>query len=179
MRAFSESLCQQLGKVTMIARTQTPEKDEYSRTRQQMTAHIDVCMGGRVAEELIFGPAQVDNPAPRKGRGFMKRALLPLLLAALACLRICSKTSRERHRCIGALTERPCKWRTEAPASCARAENLRAAQRFAAGDAGGAAQSGSVQHERGHWACLSEERSIDPPTVRPCRRCAEVRASCA
>lgn len=38
---------------------QTPEKDEYSRTRQQMTAHIDVCMGGRVAEELIFGEEQV------------------------------------------------------------------------------------------------------------------------
>ena len=39
--------------------SQTPEKDEYSRTRQQMTAHIDVCMGGRVAEELIFGAMQV------------------------------------------------------------------------------------------------------------------------
>ena len=41
---------------------QTPEKDEYSRTRQQMTAHIDVCMGGRVAEELIFGAEQVTPP---------------------------------------------------------------------------------------------------------------------
>ncbi len=41
---------------------QTPEKDEYSRTRQQMTAHIDVCMGGRVAEELIFGLEQVTSP---------------------------------------------------------------------------------------------------------------------
>jgi len=40
---------------------QTPEKDEYSKTRQQMTAHIDVCMGGRVAEELIFGAAQVSS----------------------------------------------------------------------------------------------------------------------
>lgn len=42
---------------------QTPEKDEYSRTRQQMHAHIDVCMGGRVAEELIFGEQQVIDPA--------------------------------------------------------------------------------------------------------------------
>ena len=48
---------------------QTPEKDEYSRTRQQMTAHIDVCMGGRVAEELIFGAEQVRSharPTPLK-----------------------------------------------------------------------------------------------------------------
>ena len=42
---------------------QTPEKDEYSRTRQQMTAHIDVCMGGRVAEELIFGDKDVTTGA--------------------------------------------------------------------------------------------------------------------
>lgn len=61
---------------------QTPEKDEYSRTRQQMTAHIDVCMGGRVAEELIFGPAQVHIPDLSVGV-VPKRALLLLLLAAL------------------------------------------------------------------------------------------------
>ncbi|KAK9917669.1 hypothetical protein WJX75_007015 [Coccomyxa subellipsoidea] len=43
--------------------SQTPEKDEYSRTRQQMSAHIDVCMGGRVAEEIIFGADQVTSGA--------------------------------------------------------------------------------------------------------------------
>lgn len=35
--------------------SQVPEKDEYSVTRQQMRAQIDVCMGGKAAEELIFG----------------------------------------------------------------------------------------------------------------------------
>ena len=43
-----------LGMVSMV-----PHQDEYSITKQQMVAGIDVCMGGRVAEELIFGADQV------------------------------------------------------------------------------------------------------------------------
>jgi ATP-dependent metalloprotease len=39
--------------------SQVPDKDEYSTTRQQMLAHIDVCMGGKAAEALIFGEEQV------------------------------------------------------------------------------------------------------------------------
>lgn len=35
--------------------SQVPDKDEYSTTKQQMLARIDVCMGGKAAEELIFG----------------------------------------------------------------------------------------------------------------------------
>lgn len=35
--------------------SQVPDKDEYSITRQQLLADIDVCMGGKAAEELIFG----------------------------------------------------------------------------------------------------------------------------
>ena len=35
--------------------SQVPDRDEYSTTRQQMMAHIDVCMGGKAAEALIFG----------------------------------------------------------------------------------------------------------------------------
>ncbi len=38
-----------------------PDKDEYNVTKQQIMADIDVSMGGKVAEEIIFGPDQV-NP---------------------------------------------------------------------------------------------------------------------
>ncbi len=43
--------------------SQLPDKDEYSRTKQQMKADIDVCMGGKVAEELIFGAEFVTSGA--------------------------------------------------------------------------------------------------------------------
>jgi ATP-dependent metalloprotease len=42
---------------------QLPEKDETSVTRRQLLARLDVCMGGRVAEELIFGDAEVTTGA--------------------------------------------------------------------------------------------------------------------
>ncbi|KAL4425466.1 hypothetical protein ABPG75_009482 [Micractinium tetrahymenae] len=43
--------------------SQVPEKDEYSITRQQLLADIDVCMGGKAAEELIFGEDHVTTGA--------------------------------------------------------------------------------------------------------------------
>lgn len=59
------SLCldaQPVHKATVIPRgsalgyvMQLPAKDELQWSRKQLLAKMDVCMGGRVAEEMIFG----------------------------------------------------------------------------------------------------------------------------
>ncbi len=36
-----------------------PEKERYNMTRAQLFAEMDVAMGGRVAEELLYGLDQV------------------------------------------------------------------------------------------------------------------------
>jgi len=47
-----------LGMVTML-----PEGDQTSQSLKEMLAFMDVCMGGRVAEELIFGEEEVTSGA--------------------------------------------------------------------------------------------------------------------
>jgi len=42
---------------------QLPEKDEQSYSRKQMLARLAVCMGGRAAEELVFGDLEVTSGA--------------------------------------------------------------------------------------------------------------------
>ncbi|ODQ66505.1 ATP-dependent metallopeptidase Hfl [Nadsonia fulvescens var. elongata DSM 6958] len=40
---------------------QLPDMDKYEQTRRELYASIDVCMGGKIAEELIRGPDNVSS----------------------------------------------------------------------------------------------------------------------
>lgn len=40
-----------------------PEKDKYHVTKAELLAQMDTMMGGRAAEDLIFGPEKVTSGA--------------------------------------------------------------------------------------------------------------------
>lgn len=40
-----------------------PEMDQWNETKAQLLAQMDICMGGRIGEELIFGTDHVTTGA--------------------------------------------------------------------------------------------------------------------
>ncbi len=68
--ALNESASDPIHKATIIPRGRAlgvvwtlPERDKYSHTREYMEANISKAMGGRVAEEMIFGHNKVTSGA--------------------------------------------------------------------------------------------------------------------
>uniref|UniRef100_A0A1D1YWW8 ATP-dependent zinc metalloprotease FTSH 11, chloroplastic/mitochondrial n=1 Tax=Anthurium amnicola TaxID=1678845 RepID=A0A1D1YWW8_9ARAE len=68
--AFNTDGAHPIHKATIMPRgsalgmvTQLPSQDETSISKKQLLARLDVCMGGRVAEELIFGEDHVTTGA--------------------------------------------------------------------------------------------------------------------
>lgn len=62
MHVLQPDYAMPLHKVTILARGNAlgltwglPESDKLKQTKEEMLAHIKVCMGGRAAEELVFG----------------------------------------------------------------------------------------------------------------------------
>ena len=53
---------------------QLPERDEVSQTREQLHAQMAIAMGGRVAEEIIFGDDKVTTGAASDIEQATKRA---------------------------------------------------------------------------------------------------------
>ncbi|KAK6936716.1 AAA ATPase, AAA+ lid domain [Dillenia turbinata] len=68
--AFNTDGANPIHKATIMPRgsalgmvTQLPSSDETSISKKQLLAHLDVCMGGRAAEELIFGQDSITTGA--------------------------------------------------------------------------------------------------------------------
>ena len=63
---------------------QLPERDELSQTREQIHAQLAIAMGGRVAEEIIFGEDKVTTGAASDIEQATKRARAMVMRAGLS-----------------------------------------------------------------------------------------------
>ncbi len=105
---INEKAAYPIHKATIIPRgralgmvMQLPERDEVSQTREQLHAQMAIAMGGRVAEELIFGDDKVTTgavsdieQATKRARAMVMRAGLSKEMGPVAYgsgVKICSK----------------------------------------------------------------------------------------
>ena len=88
---INESAAYPIHKATIIPRgralgmvMQLPERDEVSQTREQLHAQLAIAMGGRVAEEIIFGEDKVTTGAVSDIEQATKRARAMVMRAGLS-----------------------------------------------------------------------------------------------
>ena len=88
---INEKAAYPIHKATIIPRgralgmvMQLPERDEYSQTREQLKAQMAIAMGGRVAEEIIFGDEKVTTGAMNDIEQATKRARAMVMRAGLS-----------------------------------------------------------------------------------------------
>ena len=88
---LNEKAAYPIHKATIIPRgralgmvMQLPERDEVSQTREQLHAQMAIAMGGRVAEEIIFGEDKVTTGASSDIEQATKRARAMVMRAGLS-----------------------------------------------------------------------------------------------
>ena len=88
---INEKAAHPIHKATIIPRgralgmvLQLPERDEISQTREQLNAQMAIAMGGRVAEEIIFGDEKVTTGAASDIEQATKRARAMVMRAGLS-----------------------------------------------------------------------------------------------
>ena len=88
---INEKAAYPIHKATIIPRgralgmvMQLPERDEVSQTREQLHAQMAIAMGGRVAEEIIFGEDKVTTGAASDIEQATKRARAMVMRAGLS-----------------------------------------------------------------------------------------------
>ncbi|MDB9699920.1 ATP-dependent zinc metalloprotease FtsH [Candidatus Pelagibacter sp.] len=88
---INEDAAHPIHKATIIPRgralgmvMQLPERDELSQTREQLHAQLAIAMGGRVAEEIIFGHDKVTTGASSDIEQATKRARAMVMKAGLS-----------------------------------------------------------------------------------------------